>query len=1117
MTRKVESLVKQIRADPNFKGHGHEVMSCLKLDPAGEWRNDNENFQEMANRIGLLIKYSSPDDKRSHAHGENAVKQLEITTRSILLNRALPTSFVEDAAHQAAIIRNLYPLHRDCVSGDGDAIRPLEAITRGRVSRRQIDNRLHHLIPLGTPCLIYSPKTKSSNLQLPKARWGIALRLDQDMPIFFCPFRGPNNTFRSKNYIEYTLGIGINYYKFLGIDEPIMPNIHFPSSGKDDIDITTITQIDNFEELINEDRYGPPPIQSVRDHGERGRPLVIITDQHGWIYETDDRGDIIKTDRKLDDGKPVCDGVPISDNDIEVPTPKSKEQEIMEDPTSMIGRKFWKTFDGYDPCEGTILEYHTKEKLWTAQYSDGDQEDFDLEDLMIHVTRSPPTIPTTHPPEGELNDEPYEHRLSTARIYSCKEGENFFNVCDSIGIALHLRKTYYEWLGHDFGLFGETWDPMDPSRIGIYFNHPWNKGARTRFRQGTNFPIPHGSSWSTLIANQAKEGNKANPEWVAHAATTRSSRRIIMSEWLKATFKKETKSKDPNNKKKPIIDDKTGKITNPKNMTEAMARSDKELWKTALIKELDALDELGVLSHDHTMKEVRGHGILTSAVPMQLLFDVKYHPDGSLDKYKVRNVVNGHKGYMRRGEHFFNTFSASPSCKTTRLMQALTIGTGLHRYAWDICTAYLWAEVREDERIPIRYPKELRRYDDDTGEELYAMLLKNCYGMPQADRRYTQLRNQFILTKFNEGGWSCKKSRQDPCLFIFSSPTGHKAYVIIHTDDCDGHGESLDDLKYIAKQFHERFKIKVCDPRFMLGVKREIYKKGEITEIELTQPDFIETTYNTFKDECPSRTVHTPFPPKLFLHSLLEEHDNEISEQLIKKGYQSLAGSILWAARNCYPEASLGANMICRLMSKPTMTAWKGALHIIKYLHGQSHRGVKFRSDGNKLPVCYYDASNKSDPSDGKSQYGYVIFMFNGPIAWNTKKFKHVGLSSTHNEYMALCQASKDVEWLRQMLHEIGYPIDLQIPTPMMGDNDNATLYAREDLITPANKFIIQEYHFAKECFERMQTCPRRVDTTDNISDVLTKSVARPIHDRLVPTLTGYGEKLPVPPPPPKD
>jgi len=224
----------------------------------------------------------------------------------------------------------------------------------------------------------------------------------------------------------------------------------------------------------------------------------------------------------------------------------------------------------------------------------------------------------------------------------------------------------------------------------------------------------------------------------------------------------------------------------------------------------------------------------------------------------------------------------------------------------------------------------------------------------------------------------------------------------------------------------------------------------------------------------------------------------------------------LWAARNCYPEASLGANMICRLMSKPTELAWKCAMHTLRYLQGQQHRGVQYRSSGNPQPICYYDASNKADPSDGKSQYGYVIFLFNGPIVWGSKKHNHVGLSSTHNEYMAMSQASKDIEWIRQLLREIGYPLD-ESPTPILGDNDNATLYAREDLVSPGNKFIIQDYHYAKECVERGITCPRRVDTHSNISDILTKSVARPIITLLRPLLTGYGGLLEEPPPPPED
>ena len=87
------------------------------------------------------------------------------------------------------------------------------------------------------------------------------------------------------------------------------------------------------------------------------------------------------------------------------------------------------------------------------------------------------------------------------------------------------------------------------------------------------------------------------------------------------------------------------------------------------------------------------------------------------------------------------------------------------------------------------------------------------------------------------------------------------------------------------------------------------------------------------------------------------------------------------------------------------------------------------------------------------------------------------------------------------------------LPTPMMGDNDQATNLACEDILTQANRYFRLEYHFCKECFEAGDTSPLRVAGVDNISDVLTKSLAAPIIAKLRPGLTGYE---PLQPPPPR-
>ena len=81
----------------------------------------------------------------------------------------------------------------------------------------------------------------------------------------------------------------------------------------------------------------------------------------------------------------------------------------------------------------------------------------------------------------------------------------------------------------------------------------------------------------------------------------------------------------------------------------------------------------------------------------------------------------------------------------------------------------------------------------------------------------------------------------------------------------------------------------------------------------------------------------------------------------------------------------------------------------------------------------------------------------------------------------------------------------------MMGDNDQATNLAKDDILTQANRYFRLEYHFAKECFETGDTSPLRVASTDNIADILTKSLPVQLIERLVPGMTGYAELAPPP------
>ena len=52
---------------------------------------------------------------------------------------------------------------------DGDKTRPLEIVTVGQYSRRQIDGELSYYVPGGTPCLVHDTEALGSTIG-PKAR-----------------------------------------------------------------------------------------------------------------------------------------------------------------------------------------------------------------------------------------------------------------------------------------------------------------------------------------------------------------------------------------------------------------------------------------------------------------------------------------------------------------------------------------------------------------------------------------------------------------------------------------------------------------------------------------------------------------------------------------------------------------------------------------------------------------------------------------------------------------------------------------------------------------------------------------------------------------------------------
>jgi len=315
-------------------------------------------------------------------------------------------------------------------------------------------------------------------------------------------------------------------------------------------------------------------------------------------------------------------------------------------------------------------------------------------------------------------------------------------------------------------------------------------------------------------------------------------------------------------------------------------------------------------------------------------------------------------------------------------------------------------------------------------------------------------------------------------------------------------------------KLHGRFKIKKTNPDHLLGLVRKMQSDGSMT---ITQTAYIEDMYNTWKPRFKHlRNVFTPVPPGMFLLAQDPEPTDPALSAKLRPDYLKVVGKLAWPTRMCMPECAYGVQHLCKKMSAPSQESFEAALHMVKYMFKARHQGIRLTRVDNPRIRAYYDASHKADPTDkGRCQGAYIIYLGESPIEWRSWRLPHVGQSRSHDEYMALAECCRTVVWLRQLLCEMGLGEWAKDASIVLGDNDNATRLAREDIVTIANRFYHKDLHYSKEQFEASTVCTRRIDGASNPSDGGTKALDRITFERHIGWVKGYAALPPDPTRPP--
>jgi Reverse transcriptase (RNA-dependent DNA polymerase)/Chromo (CHRromatin Organisation MOdifier) domain len=208
--------------------------------------------------------------------------------------------------------------------------------------------------------------------------------------------------------------------------------------------------------------------------------------------------------------------------------------------------------------------------------------------------------------------------------------------------------------------------------------------------------------------------------------------------------------------------------------------------------------------------------------------------------------------------------------------------------------------------------------------------------------------------------------------------------------------------------------------------------------------------------------------------------------------YRQEIGALLYAVTCTRPDLAVAVSICSRFVEKPGAQHCGAVKRILRYVKKTSDYGLLYQkreSSGISL-VGYCDSDFAGDTSDSRSTSGYAMLINGCLVSWRSRKQKAVSTSVVEAEYIAGCEASKELIWIRFLLEEILGGKLTEKPT-MWIDNSGAWSLSQNDAMSEKTKHIRYTYHFVRDCVREGVLDLQQVATQENRADMFTKPLSR--------------------------
>ena len=218
--------------------------------------------------------------------------------------------------------------------------------------------------------------------------------------------------------------------------------------------------------------------------------------------------------------------------------------------------------------------------------------------------------------------------------------------------------------------------------------------------------------------------------------------------------------------------------------------------------------------------------------------------------------------------------------------------------------------------------------------------------------------------------------------------------------------------------------------------------------------------------------------------------------------YLQLMGSLLYLSCMSRPDISFHMSILCSFMSDPSQDCYDAAIALLLYVGATKHMALRYNGKTDAFPgldkpslkshivsnqgfQAYSDASWHKPDELGYNSFGYVLYLFGGPISFASKKLKIVALSSAEAEYAAASYTCKEVEFVRNLLNDLGYPLLKRVILAV--DNSAAKSICENMGVTARTKHFADSIHYVRRLYDYGKVHIEHVRTHLQRADGFTK------------------------------